>query len=322
MKKSFIMAVCCVASLFASCQQEEIENEIEKLKVSIEAAIGNAASLPKGRYVGDEPNGASFGANDEIGLSVNGGNFVKWTCNGSKWSPVGESVYWTNKTDKHKFYAFYPYNSPNGMSLSNVPMPDLSKQNGQMADVAKHDFLAAEKEQTYGTDGVVSFTEEAEAPFGHISSLIQIKIKGDGDLGSATIDSILIEGTGVTTLSTYSFESKEVKLDATNASNKMIAKDLNRQMNSSDQLFYFILNAGTVNLTDMSLTIGYTSGGKKYKAKLQGMGSANAKLERGKLYSYTLKISDGVLTISGNEIKDWESGESMDDIVINGEEQA
>ena len=322
MKNKIIMAVCCVASLFASCQQEEIENGIEKLKVSIEATIGSAAGLPAGRYVGNEPNGVSFGADDEIGLSVDGGNFVKWTYNGSKWSPVGESVYWENKTDEYRFCAFYPYKSLNGLSLLNVPMPDLSSQNGLMTDVAKLDFLVAEKEQAYGTDGVVSFTEETGAPFEHVSSLIQIRIKGNGDLGLATIDSILIEGTGITTLSTYSFDSKEVELDAVNASNKMLAKELNRQMNSSDQLFYFILNAGTVNLTDMSLTIGYTSGEKKYKAKLQGMGSGSTKLERGKLYSYTLKISDGVLTISGNEIKDWESGENMDDIVINGEEQA
>jgi hypothetical protein len=209
------------------------------------------------------------------------------------------------------------------MSLTNVPMPDLLGQDGSMVEVAKRDFLVTIKTQDYGSNGVVSFTKANGAPFTHVSSLIQINIKGNGDLKNATITGVSIEGEGITTLSSYSFDGDKVNLDADseNASDELLVEGLNRQVNSTDQTFYFIVNAGTVFLSDVDLTIAYASATKKYKAKLQGLGADTEKFVRGKQYSYTLKISDGVLTMTGNEIKEWETGESLDEIVINGEEQ-
>lgn len=323
MKRRLILTACFAVLFFTACQQEDVDGNFENLPVSIEANIGDSSGEPVGRYVGDEPNEAAFALGDAIGLMVNEGSFVKWTYDGSKWSPTGNAVYWKDKDSDHQFYAFYPYKENSGMSLTNVPMPDLSIQNGGISSLAEHDFLVASKSQVYGSDGVVSFTKDENAPFTHVSSLIQIVLKGDGDLKNATITGISIEGENITTLSSYSFDNGNVNLDtdSDNVSNEMLAQGLNRQVNSTDQTFYFILNAGTVALSEMDLTIGYTSGNKTYKAELQGMGSSNVKLERGKLYNYTLKISDGVLTMTGNEIKEWVDGGSMDEIVINGEEQ-
>ena len=323
MKRKLILTACFAVLFFTACQQEDVDGNFEKFPVSIEANIGDSSGEPVGRYVGDEPNEAAFASGDAIGLMVNEGSFVKWTYDGSKWSPTGNAVYWKDKDSDHQFYAFYPYESKEGMSLMNVPMPDLSIQDGSMVEVAKRDFLVTTKTQAYGSNGVVSFTKANGAPFTHVSSLIQIVLKGDGDLKNATISAITIGGENITTLSSYSFDDSKVNLDTDpdNVSNEMLAQGLNRQVNSTDQTFYFILNAGTVALSEMDLTIGYTSGNKTYKAELQGMGSSNVKLERGKLYNYTLNISDGVLTMTGNEIKEWVDGGSMDEIVINGEEQ-
>ena len=114
---------------------------------------------------------------------------------------------------------------------------------------------------------------------------------------------------------------KALLLNPDNVSNEMLAQGLSRQVNSTDQTFYFIVNAGTVSLSDVDLTIAYASATKKYKAKLQGLGTGTETFVRGKQYSYTLKISDGVLTMTGNEIKEWETGNNVGEIVINGEEQ-
>ena len=73
-------------------------------------------------------------------------------------------------------------------------------------------------------------------------------------------------------------------------------------------------------ISNVGLTIAYASATKKYKAKLQGLGAGTETFVRGKQYSYTLKISDGVLTMTGNEIKEWETGNNVGEIVINGEE--
>lgn len=323
MKRKLIITACFAVLFFTACQQEDVDDAFEKLPVSIEANIGDSSGEPVGRYVGNEPNQAAFATGDEIGLMVNEGSFVKWTYDGSKWSPTGNAVYWKDKVNNHQFYAFYPYKENGGMSLANVPMPNLLGQDGSMVEVAKRDFLVTTKTQAYGSNGVVSFTKANGAPFTHVSSLVQIVIKGGGDLKNATITGIAIEGDGITTLSSYSFDDDKVSLDtdSENASDELLAEGLNRQVNSTDQTFYFIVNAGTVALSEMDLTIGYTSGNKTYKAELQGMGSSNVKLERGKLYNYTLKISDGVLTMTGNEIKEWETGNNVGEIIINGEEQ-
>ena len=318
-----MITACFAASFFAACQQEDVDGSFENLPLSIEANIGNSSGMPVGRYVGNEPNLATFGSGDAIGLMVNEGSFVKWTYADSKWSPTVNAVYWKDKVSNHQFYAFYPYESKEGMSLTYVPMPDLSIQDGSMSSLAEHDFLVTTKTQAYGSNGVVSFTKANGAPFTHVSSLIQINIKGNGDLKNATITGISIEGKNITTLSSYSFDNGNVNLDTDpdNASDELLAEGLNRQMNFTDQTFYFIVNAGTVSLSDVDLTIAYASATKKYKAKLQGLGTGTETFVRGKQYSYTLKISDGVLTMTGNEIKEWETGNNVGEIVINGEEQ-
>ena len=323
MKRKLILTASFAVLFFTACQQEDVDGNFENLPVSIEANIGNSSGEPVGRYVGDEPNQAAFATGDEIGLMVNEGSFVKWTYDGSKWSPTGNAVYWKDKVNNHQFYAFYPYESKEGMSLTNVPMPDLSIQDGSISSLAEHDFLVTTKTQAYGSNGVVSFTKANGAPFTHVSSLIQINIKGNGDLKNATITGISIVGEDITTLSSYSFDNGNVNLDTNpdNASDELLAEGLNRQVNSTDQTFYFIVNAGTVFLSDVDLTIAYASATKKYKAKLQGLGANTEEFVRGKQYSYTLKISDGVLTMTGNEIKEGVDGGSMDEIVINGEEQ-
>ena len=72
----------------------------------------------------------------------------------------------------------------------------------------------------------------------------------------------------------------------------------------------------------MSLTITYEDkNGKSYAATLTGLGDSNTKFLSGKEYSYSLKVQSGALVVSGNSIKDWESGIVMDDIVINGTPQ-
>ena len=323
MKRKLILTASFAVLFFTACQQEDVDGNFEKFPVSIEANIGDSSGEPVGRYVGDEPNGAAFASGDAIGLMVNEGSFVKWTYDGSKWSPTGNAVYWKDKDSDHQFYAFYPYESKEGMSLMNVPMPDLSIQDGSISSLAEHDFLVTTKTQAYGSNGVVSFTKDENAPFTHVSSLIQINIKGNGDLKNATITGISIVGEDITTLSSYSFDNGNVNLDTNpdNASDELLAEGLNRQVNSTDQTFYFIVNAGTVSLSDVDLTIAYASATKKYKAKLQGLGANTEEFVRGKQYSYTLKISDGVLTMTGNEIKEWETGNNVGEIVINGEEQ-
>jgi hypothetical protein len=144
----------------------------------------------------------SFVDGDEIGMSVNGRAFVKWTkdANGDGWSPDGNAVFWDDKTSDHSFVAFYPYDS--NVTIERIPMPDLSGQLGTMESIAEKDFLMAQKTQTYGTNGVVEFkpfNESVDYSFKHVSSLVVVTLKGEGELASATINKISINGTNLFT---------------------------------------------------------------------------------------------------------------------------
>ena len=312
MKKIFIAAVCCMAML-AGCQQAEgIMNPSEELIMSIEASIGDAA---RSRYAGDTPNDVNFTNGDKIGLSVNGGTFYEWECNqNNSWNRTDDKVvYWNDKTNNHTFKAFYPFGDITQEGA--IEMPKLTGQDGTMTSVAARDFLIAQKDESYATaSGVVSLT------FEHVSSLITIKLKGEGDLVGATIDQITITGNNILSSSTYKFGETAPVTVADDQLNTMTLEPNYTITAGTNKLFYFIFNSGTANLSDVNLIIAYTSGGKDYTATLNGLGGDDSKFISGEQHIFSLKIADGVLSISGNEIEDWNGTEDVEDIVINGVE--
>jgi hypothetical protein len=322
MKNKLFAAICCMI-LLAGCQQnEEFENS-NNLQMSVEASIDNPNTAS--RYAGDAPNDIEFTNNDAIGISVNNEDFLQWTYNGSNWN-ASQITNWNDKSSSHKFIAFYPY--AKNANLSSVPMPDLTKQNGTMASVATCDFLVTQKEQTYGENGTVSFT--SNYAFKHVSSLVTINLKGEGELANATITNISITGTDILTPTTYSFTpADEDESPITLNSEEENKKDLlsispSHAMTSAGATFYFVLNPNTVELSGVKLSIKYTKTGddeegKEYLAELVGLGTTNTnKFDSGKQYSYSLKIAGGLLVITGNDIADWGTGLTLEDIVING----
>ena len=313
-KKIYFAAICCMAML-AGCQQaEEIVNPSEELLMSIEASIGDAA---RSRYAGDTPNDVNFTDGDKIGLSVNNGTFYEWKCNqNNSWKRTDDKVvYWNDKTNNHTFKAFYPFGDITQEGA--IEMPELTGQDGTMTSVAARDFLIAQKEESYAAEsGVVSLT------FKHVSSLITIKLKGEGDLVGATIDQITITGNNILSSSTYKFGETVPVTVADDQLNTMTLEPNYTITAGTNKLFYFIFNSGTANLSDVNLTIAYTSGDKDYTATLNGLGGEESKFISGEQHIFSLKIADGVLSISGNEIEDWNGTEDVEDIVINGVENS
>ena len=317
MMKNIILAMCCMVML-AGCQQtDEIANEGERLPMYIKARIGKSELVS--RYFVETPNSVSFYDGDEIGLSVNDGAFVQWTYSDGRWN-VTPAVNWNDKSSEHTFTAFYPFVA--GAVKNRVPMPNLVGQDGTMKSVATRDFLVSTKKQTYGANGIVSFTDDDA--FKHVSSLVSITLKGAGELVGATITGISISGEHILTPSSYSFEVTDGKVTLSNdAATKadLLEVSPSYTMTSEGMTYYFVLNSGTVELADVTLSIQYEKNSKTYNASIEGLGtSAVNSFESGKQYSYALKVAGGVLVVTGNEIAPWGNGLTMDDIVINGSE--
>ena len=279
MRKRIIAGCLGVCGFLVGCHQADDMDFIhEDLKMSVVASIEGSDNLVASRYVGDTPNAVSFVKGDAIGLSVNDGAFVEWVKNedGDGWTPNGNAVFWNDKTSDHSFIAFYPYDS--NATIERIPMPDLSEQEGTMESIAKKDFLVAQKTQAYGTNGVVEFkylNELDDYSFKHKSSLVIVTLKGKGELASARINKISINGTNLFTSSDYVKNNGSFKVDIDETQQTdLLELSLSHQMDAKDKTLYFIVNSGTVSLSAVTLSISYTTAQGGYIAKLNGLGTS------------------------------------------------
>lgn len=306
-------------ALLAGCQQaDEIEELGDKLPMSVEASIVKTMGS---RYAvqNEDPNQLSFAEGNAIGVAVEGEEFVEWTLNGSTWTPTGDCVYWPDKNTAYKFNAFYPF--ADVTDEGGIKMPSLSGQDGTMATIATKDFLAITKSESYVTNnGVVSFTEDYS--FKHVSALVKMTLKGEGDLLNATINNITLKGDDIISTSTYKFSKTGDPIGkvtvAQGTGNEISITPSNCTITTEGKVFYFVVNAGTATLDNVSLTIKYTSGENNYTATLAQLGASDKKFVSGVMHKYGLKVADGILSISGNTISGWGDGQDMGDIVING----
>lgn len=306
-------------ALLAGCQQAgEIEELGNELPMSVEASIVKTMGS---RYavIDEDPNQLSFANGNAIGLAVEGEEFVEWTLNGSTWTPTGDCVYWPDKNTAYKFNAFYPF--ADVTDEGGIKMPSLSGQDGTMATIATKDFLAITKSESYVTNnGVVSFTEDYS--FKHVSALVKITLKGEGDLLNTTINNITLKGDDIISTSTYKFLETGNPIGkvtvAQGTGDEISITPSNCTITTEGKVFYFVVNAGTATLDNVSLTIKYTSGENNYTATLAQLGASDKKFVSGVMHKYGLKVADGILSISGNTISGWGDGQDMGDIVING----
>ena len=305
--------LCVSIAMMASCQECELTKfQSDDLAMSVVASISPVSGASQSRYAGSEPNLVEFAEDDQIGIFVDGGEPVQWTYGSSGWS-AGGVVYWPDKTDEHLFQAFYPYTE--GATVDNVPMPDLKNQDGTMASLSNCDFLKATTNQSYGTDGVVEFKVDGKN-FVHVSSLLKLTIKGDEDLQSSTLDKVSVSGKDIVAPSFYSFEDGTVTLSSDDSSD-LLEVALEHEMNGADATFYFILNAKSDATDPVTLTLEYTTGGKSYVASMNNF--AGNTFAGGMQQSYTISVKDSYLIVSGGDISPWGDGETLDDIIINGQ---
>jgi len=324
MKKLTFAATCCMAML-AGCQQaEEIVNPSEELIMSIEASIGDAA---RSRYASNNDKGTpyslKFVEGDKIGVFVDDRAAVtEWTKTSNEdWSTTPNPVYWPGKgSEGYDFYAFYPYPSENNViSRTSVPMPSLEGQDGTISSISARDFMVATTHKAYtDNNGKVSFTGPNDC-FKHVSSLVAITILKESDLKESTIHKISFEGTktNLGSLTSYSFENKDSPVTVTTSIDNVVSAEnfqISMAEETEDKTLYFILNSGA-NLSNVTFSIEYQTGLKSYIATKTGLGEGT--LTSGNRYNFKLNITDGVLSITGNEIQGWGEGTNMEDIIIN-----
>ena len=314
MKKYSFVWSCLVMTFFVACQQTEVENlKAEDMRMSISASINGQSKSPKSRYAGTDPSHVEFQTGDAIGLFIDSKPAIEWTLASSGWN-TSEIVYWPDRTKSHTFRAFYPFAET--LSCGTVPMPSLLNQTGTIESISACDFLVATKEQSYQEGDMIEFKGE-DASFKHVSTLLKITFKEGAELNGAILKKIAIEGTSIVSPSTYSFEDKIVTLTPDTNSDVLSVDGLSQDL-SDGFTYYFIVNEKQDASSLVKLAVEYEINGMAYVAQLSSF--AGNVFDGGMCQSYIITIQNNALVVSGADISSWGVGESMEDIVINGEE--
>ena len=316
MKKYSFVWSCLVMTFFVACQQAEVENpQAEDMRMSISASINGQNEIPSSRYAGTDPSHVAFQEEDAIGLFVDSKPAVQWTLASSGWV-ASETVYWPDKTKSHTFRAFYPY--AQASSYVSVPMPSLLNQTGTIESISACDFLVATKEQSYQDGDMVEFKGE-ESAFKHVSTLLKLTFHEGTEINGAVLKNIAIEGSDIVSPASYSFENQAVTLSPDANSDVLSVDGLSQEL-TDGSTYYFIVNEKLDESSPVKLSVVYEINGMDYMAQMAGF--AGNVFVGGMCQSYIITIQNDALVVSGSEISPWGVGESLDDIVINGEEIA
>lgn len=315
MKNQYVSGIALLM-LLAACQQEQISEQgtVENTGIRIQASISDQ---PESRTTAQTSGETTFDPNDEIGFFMpEEAAPTRFTYNTGKW--VSETTpAWPNLTDDLTFCAFYPYQE--SATRSNIPMPDLTGQSGEPAELGAYDFLSASKTCNFSTAaGVVSFT--GSNAFKHAYSLLQITLT-DSEEATTLLTSASITGEGRFTNYAYRFTEEGTgemfKPESNEEKNEWNATyDEGKEITDGTGIQLAVLLNPSDTEIPLDFNISYTREGVTFTA---GTSLISHTFAGGYNYKYQIHVSDGELIVEGYEISKWNDGTVEDEnITIEG----
>lgn len=308
MKKT-IFTLLAVFTL-SSCNDEKIEFR-QDLPVGLYVEVGET-KLSK--TVTDIDGYVTFSGNDQIGLFVpERSTPVVWKYENSDWT-TSETVFWKNRTDDFEFHAYYPCDEVSGVTLSSVPMPDLTMQTGSLAEIGKYDFLAGSCTTSYSTNnGLVTFVKDNSLK--HVYSLLYLNINGLSSADDMEITGCKFSGEGIVTPHVYSFESAGMVRSGNDIKSDLDISGLSYTVTGDPYTIAVLINPVTLNVP-LNFTLEYNKGGLVYEASAD-LGKSFA---GGSFNNISLILVDEKLQMSGIEVDKW-NVITLDDVYLIGGEK-
>ena len=303
-------------SLLVACSKQELSvNEIVEgnAPLGVEAEV---SSVTAGRSrTSTENNSVNFTNGDQIGFYMpEAETSGKWTYQDMKWNS-DDSYVWPDKSSTFKFCAYYPFSQ--AVSRSLIPMPDLSQQDGTIANLGNYDFLVARCSSNYVKgNGIVSFT--GQEAFKHVSSLVAITLKTGADTKGAELTEISLKAKGLVTSSTYHFAEMAEEDGVTisqSAVSELTLNGLSTEIPLAGQSYMFIVNPLT-NSETLDIAVKYSRGDKNFTAATQ---ISTKEMTKGSMSKLTISIKKSGLVVEGNTVEDWTEN-SLGEIIVEESE--
>lgn len=304
MKRLLILVSSAV--LLAACSKDDCNDSPapDNNAIAISAIMENM--VPKTRTTDDGTN-AAWVTNDVVGLFCAQSNPVaandQFTYSGSAWNPA-TTLYWSDYTTLHKFYAYAPYAS--GNTVSAVAIPVLNAQTGTISSA--QNILFSNNLDA----GINKGSNNGSAPliFKHALSLIQLNIVIDNSVPAGTkLSSAVITGQVADALST----------SATGATLNIVSGAITNGSAASNSVTVTPASPVTLSTTAVTLNVlilpatatpnliinstfpDTTTGNATV---LMGTSVAYA---QGTKYAYTVTVSRNAITITNMTITPWTS---------------
>ena len=303
-------------SLLVACSEQEllvneVEEECAPLGVEAEVSSGTAGRS----RTSTENNRVSFTNGDKIGFYMpEAETSGQWTYQDQKWT-TDDSYVWPDKSSTLNFCAYYPF--VQAESRTSITMPDLSKQDGTVANIGKYDFLVARCSSNYAKrKGIVSFT--GEEAFQHVSSLVAITLKTGADTKQAELTEISLKAKGMVTTSTYHFAEMAEDDGVTvsqSAVDELTLSGLSAEIPLAGQSYMFIVNPLT-NSETLDIAVKYNRGDKSFTAATQ---ISTKEMAKGSMSKLTISIKKSGLVVEGNTVEDWTEN-SLGEIIVEESE--
>lgn len=312
MKKTLVKWSCLAIGVLASCQQRDLSEGVssDSLALNLQASVAGEIIS---RTTTQQDGHTTFVQGDKIGFFMpEGDDAILWTLGESVWQP-DTPLFWPDQKNNYDFCAFYPY--AEGAQRANVPMPDLSEQDGTLENIGKWDFLVANKTCNYQTNsGKVSFTDESA--FKHTCSLVLVTLVKNEKDAETTLKTAGFEGKGIVSKYIYNFTEGKMQPVAESPEGNKLLLDMEPEGVAITEGGYEIavlLNPTSEDGT-LKFSISYERDGFAYEAYTEAM---KGHLVGGKCYKYKVKIEKESLIIEGSDISDWQTDGETEDITVN-----
>ena len=275
-------------AMLAACSTEDEQVRFAGNEVKVNATIGGESVFTRSNPIGSTEEQSAFQDFDQIGISVNGGAAHKYEMKNGVWGVAESEVPIKWESEATEFKAFYPY-SYNNVSNSFDNGQICTEQNIKEG-LALSDYMTAKK--TYPN---IPENRQLDLTFKRQTARVVIDIENStftNEFPNPVVAGINIysqlelpatQGVDVSVIKAY-------KMDASNPKSSWVALVA---PNAEDASKNFICISVQENSTGTA---------KAYSIK----GIPN--LERGKSYTYKLKIGKDRAIIDNVTVTDWKEG--------------
>lgn len=291
MKSSKYVGTFALLAMLAACSTEDEQVRFAGDEVKVNATIGGESVFTRSNSIGSTEEQSEFQDFDQIGISVNGGAAHKYEMKNGVWGIAESEVPMRWESEATEFKAFYPYsynNVSNSFDKGKIGIEQNTKEG-----LALSDYMTAKKVYS-------NIPEDRQLDLDFERQTARVIIDIENSTFSNEFTNPVVAGINI-----YS----QLELPATQGADVSAIKaykvdDANPK---SSWVALVAPNAEDANKDFICISVQENGTGMAKAYSIKGIPN----LERGKSYTYKLKIGKDKAIIDNVTVTDWKEGTAI-----------